>query len=232
MIGILNKNWLITAWLDSPLCGEPPELDAILEWELTNRLKPQHAGTLDIWTQRKDIPQNLPLPVASKTFGRHKVYCCSSPILPKPQIPEWVDNCSKRFESSKMSVMISPEYRKSLLVASGPYKSRFIPERIRNVDCVCWFVRGNRYELNKLLKSIHSLGRRRNVGYGSVWKWEFEEQEDDYSIFAPCNGKTVLMRVLPADADLDNVCGYRKSFGGYKPPYFHPAFHTDIVVPC
>ena len=87
-------------------------------------------------------------------------------------------------------------------------------------------------EINKLLKSIHAIGPHAAIGYGIVWKWEFEEMDDDFSIFAPCNGKKVLMRTLPLNCELENVCGYKKSFGGWKPPYWHPVFHAEIAVPC
>jgi hypothetical protein len=52
-------------------------------------------------------------------------------------------------------------------------------------------------------------------GYGLIDHWDFEEIERDYSIFAPCRGKPVLMKTVPVGTDLNNVCGYRLSFRGF-----------------
>ena len=225
------KNWLISAWLASPLAGEPPAFDGILGWELAMRLGMKHANKTGRWTPAKEI-LDVPIPIAKRTIGGMDVYCCSNPIMSPLLAPEWVDRTSKRFESSKMAQIIAPEYRKSVMTASGPYKSRFVPERVRLVERVCWFVRGDRKEINKLLKNIHAIGRHRGIGYGLAWAWTFDDVEDDYSIFVPHKGKQVLMKTIPLGAGLENVCGYKKSFGAYRPPYWHPSFQREVAVPC
>jgi len=224
------KNWLVTAWLASPLAGEPPTLDGILAWEMALRLGMKHSGKTGRWTPLEEIP-DVPIPLAQRTVSGKDVYCCSSPILPHPRA-EWEDHTSKRFESAKLALAIAPERRKLLLTASGPYKSRFVPVRVRLVDRVCWFVRGDRQETNKLLKRVLAIGQHRAIGYGLVHQWEFTETEEDYSIYAPQKGKLVLMRPIPTGSGLDNVCGYRMSYGGYKPPYWHPGNQCEVAVPC
>ena len=221
------KNWLVTAWLASPLCGEAPQLDAILAWEVAHRTGALQHSAIGRWTPQKDV-LHLPIPIAK----RDGIYCCSDAILPAPLAPEWIDHVSKRFESTKIALYLDPGQRRSLLVTSGPYKSRFTPERVRLLDRVCWLVRGDRVEMNKLLKQVKSLGRHRNIGYGQVWRWTFDEQEQDYSIFAPCNGKKVLMKTVPLDINLHDVVGYSQGYGGHEPPYWHPEFHQRVAVPC
>ena len=225
------KNWLVTAWLATPLCGEPPALDGILTWEMTLRLGSKHHKKMGRWTPASEI-EEIPIPLAKKTIGGSEVYCCSDPILAPLLTPEWVDHTSKRFASSRMALLISPDHRKNVMVASGPYKSRYVPERIRLVERVCWFVRGDRMQINKLLKSIYSIGRHRKIGYGIVWQWTFDEVDEDYSIYAPHNGKRVLMKTLPLGEGSDNVCGFRHSFGGWKPPYWHPSAQRRVMEPC
>jgi len=224
-------NWKVTAWLSSPLAGEPPMLDAILEWELSARLGYKHHNKLT-----RDIPlselQKPPIPVSQRTINDVDVYCCSSPIIPVPD-SEFVERLSKRIDTSEVSLMLAPENRKSLLVASGPYKMRYVPERIRLVPCVCWFIRGDRKGINKLLKSIYAIGKRRNVGYGIVNKWEFEDMGDnDYSIFALRQGKKVLMRPVHCGYALDHVTGYKKTYGAPCTPYWHPDNYMEIATPC
>jgi len=225
------KNILVTSWLGSPLAGEPPDLDGVLAWELANRLGMKHARKMGRWTPPEEI-QDVPIPLAKMTVGKYDVYRCSAPILPEPLVPEWVDHMSKRFESSKLAMTIAPDERKTVLVASGPYKSRFAPVRVRLVDRVCWFVRGDREGINKLLKSVKAIGTHRNIGYGWVYKWTYEEVDMDMSVFAPCKGKKVLMRTVPLNVPLEGVCGYKRSYGGWRPPYWHPAFHAEVAVPC
>ena len=225
------KNWLVSAWLASPLAGDVPMLDALLEWEMSLRLGMKHAKKVGRWTSPDEI-KNVPIPLAKRTINGYDIYCCSNPILPPLQVPEWIDRTSKRFESSKMAQIIAPEYRKNVVTGAGPYKSRFASERIRLVDRVCWFIRGDKPEINKLLKDIHAIGKDRNIGYGFVWQWTFDEMAEDYSIFAPQDGKQILMRTIPLRGELDNICGYKKSFGGWKPPYWHPAFQIEVAIPC
>jgi CRISPR type IV-associated protein Csf3 len=229
MAGNRLANWKVTAWLCSPIAGEPPALDAILAWELAIRLGMKHANKCGRWTPAEEI-EDIPLPLAKRSIGGVDVYCASNPIIPPSE--EWTDHVSKRFETSKLALQIAPELRKNVMTASGPLKSRFTPVRVRLVDQVCWFARGDRVQMNKLLKSIHAIGHLRGIGYGMVWQWEFEEMAEDFSIMAWQKGKKVLMKTLPIECGLDNVCGYRRSYGGWRPPYWHPAFQCEVAVPC
>lgn len=224
------KNWKVTAWLSSPLAGDAPQFDAILGWELANRLGYKHAKKLTRDTPVKEI-EIPPIPLAKRTFNGIDIFCCSSPIIPEPQ-EEWVDRISKRIDTSEIALLLAPEYRKSLLVASGPYKMRYAPERIRLIDRVCWFIRGDRVNVNKLLKSVYAIGKHRNIGYGQIEKWTFDETEADNSITAYRHGKPVLMRVVPFGYDLQNLTGYKKSFGAPVMPYWHPDNYMEIAEPC
>ena len=226
------RNWLVSAWLSSPLAGEPPAIDAVLAWEMSLRLGYKHAKKMGRWIPESEI-QDVPIPLARRTIGGYDILCASDPIIPPLVIPEWTDHTARRFESEKMALMISPDLRKSVLTASGPYKSRFAAERIRTVPRVCWFVRGDKKEMNHLLKYVFAIGRHRAIGYGQVYKWSYDEVEDDHSISTLQRGKPVLMRAVPMPSAMDlNACGYRQSYGGWRPPYWHPALHREIAVPC
>lgn len=181
------KNWKVTAHLLSPLCGDAPFIDSLLEYELSMRLGMKHARKLTRNVSLSEI-KRPPIPLAQRTICGHDVYCCSDPILGEVKA-EWSDHQSKRFDTDLSALMLHPLHRKKLLTSSGPYKSRFVPLRIRLIDKICWFVRGDRKEINKLLKKIPSLGHLRNVGYGIIGGWEYEEQEEDNSIFAMHQGK-------------------------------------------
>jgi hypothetical protein len=224
------KNWKVTAWLSSPLAGDPPALDSLLEWELARRLGMKHHLKLTRNVPLSQI-EHVPIPLYQVTLGGHDVYRCSDPILPEPRA-EWADHNSKRIDTGMIALMLAPSERKSLLIASGPYKMRYVPVRCRLVDRVAWFFHGDRKEVNKLLKSVVALGRKRNIGYGLIERWEYEETEDDCSITALCQGKPVLMKTIPSGPHLKNMTGYRRSFGGGFPPYWHPETYMEIAVPC
>lgn len=228
------KDWKISAWLASPLAGEPPMLDALLTQELARRLGLASALSAGRWSTLDDLklPDGKGIPLTGRTLtGGNRVYSCSSPIM--APIAEWEEHMSRRFESSHMALAIAEKNRKSLLTASGPYKQRYAPVRVRLVERVAWFARGDRVELNILLKRVYALGANRACGYGAVWKWEFEEMPEDFSITAPHNGKKILMRPVPVDYAVENgLYSYRKTLGACRPPYWHPENSTYIAEPC
>lgn len=225
------KNWKITAWLNSPLCGEPPALDAVLAWELSLRLGSKHHKKLTRNTKLKDIDV-MPVPVAKRTISGVDILCCSDPILPEP-LSEWEERQSKRFDTTHNALILAEKNRKSLLVASGPYKQRYSPLRVRLVENVVWFARCSRKETNKLLKSIISIGKGRNYGYGLVRCWDFEPTEGDFSIFSQYKGKNVLMKTIPLKCALElESTGYRRDYGAWQPPYWHPENFDEVAKPC
>ena len=223
-------NWKVTAWLSSPLAGEPPYLDAILEGEMSFRLGVKHGQKLTRDTPLSEISR-VPVPLAKRTIAGHDVYACSDPIIPDP-ISEWVDRSSKRIDSDYIALLLAPKERKSLGVSSGPYKMRYAPIRVRLIDRICWFFRGDKYEIRRILKSVLTIGQYRKIGYGIVRLWEYEETEKDFSIFAESEDGNILMKTIPSGGELVGVSGYRRSFGGAFPPYWHPETYMEIAVPC
>jgi len=223
------KNWQLTAYLLSPLAGDPPRLDAVLMRELAQRMGMSTSKiTRDTPLSEVMFP---PIPLVFDDIDGRRIYHCSDPILPTPR-QEWVDYHAKRLESDKAALLLREDQRKKLLVASGPYKMRRAPARIRLVNVVVYFVRGDRKEINKLTKKIRFLGKHTNIGYGMVERWEFFETEEDLSIYAVRTGKRVLMKTLPAGECLRDVCGYRLSYGAASPPYWHPENYSKIGVPA
>ena len=224
------KNWKVTCHLLSPLCGDPPMIDALMEYELSVRLGMKYARKLT-----RSIPLSIidrpPIPVSRRTLSGIDYYCSSNPILGNVNA-EYTERHAKRFDTDMCALLLDQKSSSTmLLTSSGPYKSRFVKKRVRLVDTVTWFVRGDRKEMNKLLKKFVALGHCRGYGYGFIDRWEYEEQPSDYSIFAPHNGGRVLMRTVAFEAARDST-GYRKSFGGAFPPYWHPDTFMDIAVPC
>ncbi len=218
----------VTAVLSSPLCGEAPMLDGVLEYEvavlqgLANRL-------------RKDIPlpeeSGLELPVARKTFGGCAIYRCSSPIVD-------TRHEGREFVTKRLAVEhagdLHPSQRLSVAVGNSTFKSYRLPLKVTRPSEVVWFCHGHRQPIHKLLKRVTAIGRKRSVGYGRVSQWLVEEIDEDYSLFAmEPQGRPVLMRPLPLCSELPgDLLGWRQDFAGIRPPYWHPDRFAECVVPC
>lgn len=225
------KNWKITAHLASPLCGDAPKLDAILAWELSRRLgsKNQKKVTRNVKVNDIDIP---PIPVVKKTISGVTLSCCSDPII-ETAGKQWQERVAKRFDTSRNAMVLHQSKQKTILMTSGPYKQRFSPVSLRLVSRVVWFARCDKKQVNKLLKSVQSIGKGRGTGYGLVSFFDYEEMENDYSLVALNVNNKVLMKTVPVRvAEHLDCIGHYPSFGAFSLPYWHPENQIEVSVPC
>jgi len=218
------KNWRLTVNMLTPLAVKPPALDALLMWELSNRVSLNHAEKLTRGIPLSQVKKCEHLPLCKKTIAGVDVFRCSDPIYRIEY--EYHERQAKRFECDKMALFLRETERKSLLTASGPYKMRFVPIRCMLIPKVVYFFRGDKKEVNKLLKGIFAIGKHRNIGYGFVRNFEFQEMDEDYSVFAG----SVLMRSIPF-VDDSTIQGAQIGYGSCKPPYWHPDNIMKILVP-
>ncbi len=234
---------LLTAWLDVPLAGDPPQLDALLEWSLSSFQDDfqaqQRAGLPHFQIDRSrpaPPPGTIPIPVLRRQVGRWPIALCSSPILPLSPGGETVDYINKRLGVEHASLLSVAE-RKVVNTTNCWTKSYRLPLRIRAVPCVRWFCVGNERNLRKALRYVHAIGKKVADGYGRVREWTTETARGDCSWFAPHESGTILMRPLPLQVEArpwlpDNLMGCRQHFGACVPPYWHPDRFTEIVIPC
>ncbi len=224
------KNWRLTINMLTPLAVKPPALDALLMWELSNRIGLNHAEKVTRGIPLSQVKKCEHLPLCKKTIAGIDVFRCSDPIYKIEH--EYHERQAKRFECDKMALILKETERKSLLVASGPYKMRFVPIRCMLIPKVVYFFRGDKAEVNKLLKSVFAIGKHRNIGYGFIRDYCFDEMQEDYSVFAPGeDGKKILMRSIPIVDDPD-IIGAKRSYGSCKPPYWHPDNYMEVLEPC
>lgn len=212
----------VTAWMSSPIAGDVPHLDALLEFEMSQR-----EGAADKIVRGSPAPPQgaVHIPMLRRRAGDWNVACCSSPIFVARR--EWRENFAKRLAVEHADALAENQ---RLVVATGnaTYKSYRLPLRIRDCERVVYLCAGHRRPILSLLRSVDSLGKKRSVGYGRVGKWEAEEVEGNAWWFAD----GVLMRPLPACAVPKNTTGARKDFGACTPPYWHPDRYGEIMVPC
>lgn len=229
------SNWKVTAVLSSPLAGDAPYLDGLLEFEMAQR-----QGKAQTIQRGQPAPPvgEIHIPCLRGVFaGVSGIPRCSAPILAPENVRH--EHYAKRLRVENSGLLREGQ---RLVVATGNTwtKSYRLPLKISNVAKVSWFIGGSKWRpLKSLLDSVHSIGKKRSHGYGRIAEWQFEEIEHDWSWFAPCEHGTLLMRVLPWREDVLPWCddrpkliGWKRWFGGVCPPYWHPDRYMEVAVPC
>ena len=186
---------IIIAWLVSPLAGDAPMLDAILE-----RYAFQHdidgcselsAGrqlnTHDVLTY--DMLDCVPLDRHTFPCGE-TCYCVSSPIVATEY--ECTEHYVRRADFAELSHRISQKELAKLRQNTGPYAPSFEPHLVRTAHCVCWYARGDAEPLRAWLKDVHHIGGKTAAGYGIVDRWEIDSADDAWLM-----ASGILMRPAP-----------------------------------
>lgn len=223
---------LVTAHLASPLAGDAPHLDALLEWALSLHHPKGIPGYKIDRARPAPPPGQVPIPVPRQWLGVYLVARCSAPILPVPAAEDNEYVC-KRI-GVEHAILLDPRARLVVSTTNSWTKSYRLPLRIRVLDRVRWFAAGNRHAVLSLLRrEVKAIGKKVADGYGRVSWWEVEPAVADYSWFAPSPAGEVLMRPLPLGPWLpENLVGARRDYGACSPPYWHPDRYGEIIVPC
>ena len=222
----------VTAVLSSPLCGEAPQLDGILELAIA----PFHPAGVALHRVDRNFPAPpagaVPIPIPRRMVAGWPVARCSSPILGVPSTTT-VEHVAKRIEPEN-APLLAPGKARKIVTSNTWTKSYRLPMHVRRVDRVVWFAVGKASRIRQLLaKGVPAVGKKRSVGYGAVAEWIVEPWDEDWSWFAPSDHGRVLMRPLPIGDHLpEGLIGFRADFGACVPPYWHPERYGEIVTPC
>lgn len=241
----------VTCWLNSPLAGEPPRLDALLEWVMSFRMRTvmesrnggRHVTGMPKHRGMPVVPGAIPIPIERHRVDGYRwpIPLCSDPIY--AGAIDGVESFAKRFAAEHASLMAESE-RRQIAVSTGPFKSYRLPLRIRPVDHIVWFCAGRTNghaeggrppgcAIRKLLKKVFAIGKKTAFGYGQVSLWEVEQADHDWSWFAPSDAGTVLMRTLPASAMLPtDLVGFKRTEASPVAPYWMRENYAQVVAPC
>jgi len=223
----MNDCLKVTCVLQSAVASDMPMLDAIIEGEMAHRLGKGASIQRD---QPAPPYGEIPVPFLRAAFGGLSIPCCSSPIWATGQ--ESVEHFGKRL-ATEHSALLSPARRQMAPMTNGVFKSYRLPLRLRDCRKIVWFMRAERREIRRILKSILSVGKKRSFGYGRVDEWIVDHVEQDLSWFAKTDRGSILMRPLPKCDDLPaDLIGFREEFGAAQSPYWHPDRYCERVVPC
>ncbi len=232
-----RKHWRVECTLSSPIAGEIPMLDALLEFEMAQRNGLAHRMTRDT----PCLPAgSIHIPCLLGSIGGVQgIPRCSSPIAANALVRQ--EHFAKRLAVEHAS-LLSESSRGVVAMGNSTYKSYRLPLKLTHAAKVVWFVSGaKRRNLLSLLDSVKSIGKKRSCGYGRIVDWEAHEIERDWSWFAEVSAGgdggggnvSVLMRPLPYCRELPvNLVGFRRAFAGVAAPYWHPDRQMEVVVPC
>lgn len=205
-----RDTWRVVAYLDTPLAGVPPLLDAVL---LSRRLRVMS------WLRRLEVEADqwrldqLPLPVVRNAI-------CDTPNIPRASCALYG---TEALEGDWL-----------LEAAANPLK--YDAER---VTVLTWFAAGSGEGLADMLGDVVRLGPQHTSDSGAVGRWVVERWPHDWGWFAsigsdrPQAGKeaSLLMRPLPEpDRQRVRCSGARRTIGPVKPPY-GTAEQVRCVVP-
>ena len=221
---------LVKAWMASPIAGEAPMLDAILERHaFVNDINGCSAlsvgrqlNTHDALTY--DMLECVPL-ARHKFLCGETCYCVSSPIVDCAN--ETTEHFVRRADYAELKNRVKPSETAKLRQVTGPYSPSFEPHRVRTVRAVAWYVLGDMDALREWLADIKHIGGKTSAGYGIVDRWTVEPAPDYWMV-----ADGVLMRPVPASTFRDAPKGARPYFGAIKPPYWHPMRQMEIWKPC
>lgn len=217
----------ITAYIASPLAGDIPYLDSIIEFEMAKR-----QGLAKDIQRHEPAPaiDSVRIPIQRGEFaGVRGIPRCSAPIVRAES--DRHEHFAKRIAVEHAS-LLAPDRRLSVAVGNSWTKSYRLPLRVINADRVVWFASGDRKGILRALRGVDGIGKKRSYGYGRVTHWEAESVYTDSSWFGESDGQSVLMRVLPFDEELmRGVVGWKRWFGGFAPPYWHPDRMRDLACP-
>lgn len=114
---------------------------------------------------------------------------------------------------------------KTTHLGSGPMKAYDLAVPTVLAREVTWYAHGDPDKVRHLLAThVPAIGKKRNIGNGTVREWVVESCDVDRSVVDE-TGR--LMRRLPTGA-VDGAQG----MGAIRPPYYHPTRMVASVEPC
>jgi hypothetical protein len=217
----------VTCHLASPVVGDLPFLDAILEGEMARR-----DGSATRLRRDQPCPPygQIHIPMLRRTIGGLAVPCCSAPIARADRVT--VEHFAKRL-ATEHAGLLAPKKRLVVATGNATFKSYRLPLQVQVIHRIVWFAIARRRPVKQLLRSVRSVGRKRSMGYGRVAEWVCERIDNEWSWFVRTEAGPVLMRPLPFCADLPGgLLGAREDFGAVQSPMWHPDRFVERVVPC
>lgn len=217
----------VRAWLRSPVISDEwLPLDGILFYQAARDQLPPQDVTIPGGVQ-DGILSKIKMPL--EIVGAHTptwYYKCSWAQWPQT-VATGRDYWNKRFDQGFASLVDFGKRRGVISTSSGPMKMYHMPVFYRSALWVEWFCVGNLMEIKILLSACTHIGKKTSQGWGRVWRWDAELQQDDWSIWR--DGR--LMRGIPAEEVMDKSQPLRLAYYGFRPSYWSKDNQRILAMP-
>jgi CRISPR type IV-associated protein Csf3 len=174
------KNFKAIAYMRTPIAAiDPIILDSIISAAKAKELLGEDFYTGENVAGTKEEIESMLNPILDKQDG---VYCTSIGLGDNR---EYVGSWSKRWDDKNDDIV---EFRgrgkKRIDIGAGYYKNYHMPLVLKSYKTITFYVRGDMGEIERLLNNyIFYLGKKGSQGYGQIRKWEFEEIEENWSVW-------------------------------------------------
>lgn len=112
----------------------------------------------------------------------------------------------------------------------GPYKAVINGYRSIFAERIMWFGRGDLQEVSRLLKNLHTVGKRGNSGYGWVEPPRIQKVDADYSLCMPEPDHPERVRAMrPIPIHLWNGGEVERRMTRFQPPYHSGEKHLCAI---
>lgn len=213
---------IVTAHLNGPVATSDGvfQLDSILEhfaWRLKGR------PTFEMGAPAA----NFEIPVKKIEFDGGWLWSCSQGLA-KSKCDSLV-YYQRKFPLER-GRMLKAKDRK-INIGAGPTKGFRIPLPLSQFDSVVWHLVGDEGEVQAMLDMVTHLGKKRNVGWGRISKWQVEPVDFNWSLVRAEGGPACPLP-LPVAKSLGLDFDERDAvLVGYRPPYWHRDSKAMCLLP-
>ena len=117
---------------------------------------------------------------------------------------------------------------KRLDIKAGRYKAYHMPIPTRAALELRWWVVGDKAEIESLLFSITSIGKKKSQGWGAVRQWTVEPMAEDWSCYR--EGKPTRTIPLEEGWQTKRQDGFHIGLRTFRPPYWFAPLQTMCML--
>jgi CRISPR type IV-associated protein Csf3 len=206
------RQLIVTAGLGAPIVGESSlPLDGILYYYAVRETSNQP----QIVSLRTPPPVGLPLLVCND--GDDWFYGCSFANWEQPSV-SGQDNWVKRVDVDDAIKCVGEG---SVDISKGEFKGYHQPIYYKFSTSIKWYVIGDPTWIAQTLSRIHTIGTKRETGWGAILTWDVVEITD---VLWDENGPH-MHRAIPVSYYVDRGKPYpfnATAHRSFRPPYWHP----------
>lgn len=167
-------------------------------------------------------PEDFDLPLARCTAGDDWYWAasCAIPDVPAEEAPEartYFQNVHSR-HARDWAQRPMPEVH----ARKGSYRDVMMPNPVTLASTLTWFAVGDALRIERLLRSVRALGRRRAQGEGRVLGWSVEAQQGDPWRTIHLGEHGMLIRPTPIMVADELGVPYRVGAYAIRPPSWNP----------